>query len=878
MSVFSKFLSLQSAVPRTVDLSSASSILGLSNMQLLGSTSGYIQMAANSTTTPYTITWPAAIAGGSGYVLTSDASGNLTWAPAATSGITQLTGDVTAGPGTGSQVATLATVNSNTGSFGSSTAIPSFTVNGKGLITAASTNAVVAPAGTLTGTTLASNVVSSSLTSVGTITSGTWNGSAIGPIYGGTGLTSYNTGDTLYASASNVLSALPIGTSGQVLTVVAGIPAWETPATSGTVTSVSVVSTNGFAGTVANPSTTPAITIETTINSPVLAGNGTAISAATTTGSGSTVVLADAPTFAGNVNLGGFEINDLAMAGSPAGTDATNVTYVNAQIAAAINGLTWKGPVSAYATSNVPLTGGATLTIDSYAVQNGNYVILSNQTTASQNNVYVASGIGTAYTLSLAPAAELTTAIGDAYLIEDGTVWANSAVQANAISPNNTYIQFAGPNFYTFTSPLSLTGTTVSVGYDNSTIAVNGSNQLYVPTSGITSTQLANGAVTYAKIQNESADTLLGNPTGSAASPSEITLGATLSFSGTVLETGAGTGDVTWSANSFVTTLATVNSSPGTFAIATLTVNAKGLVTAASAASTTGTGAVVLASSPSLTTPNIGAATASNLNVTSLTASEAVFTDSSKNLVSNPITGTGNVVMSASPTLTGTISAANQTLSGNLVAPIVQVSGTYQGPQTLAANTTYALRWGIPSNSYYTFTIPSSSITAGTVYTNNGQTFTVVTTTSSSTSLLTYATGAPTSSGTLTFVSGSPSGNLSFSAESATAEVAGDLYLADWNTSLVGLDIFWVAGLYNSTSSTPTGTSVTITTKGSFTLGSSDTAFGSVNQGKPYWLGSAGAFTPNSTFSPASGDANEKLGIVTGATTVWVDLQMMGVS
>jgi len=45
----------------------------------------------------------------------------------------------------------LATVNSNVGSFGSSTSIPSFTVNGKGLVTAASGNAVIAPAGTLTG-------------------------------------------------------------------------------------------------------------------------------------------------------------------------------------------------------------------------------------------------------------------------------------------------------------------------------------------------------------------------------------------------------------------------------------------------------------------------------------------------------------------------------------------------------------------------------------------------------------------------------------------------------------------------------------------------------------------------------------------------------
>jgi hypothetical protein len=52
-------------------------------------------------------------------------------------GITALTGDVTAS-GSGSVASTLATVNSNTGSFGSASTVPSYTVNGKGLITAAS--------------------------------------------------------------------------------------------------------------------------------------------------------------------------------------------------------------------------------------------------------------------------------------------------------------------------------------------------------------------------------------------------------------------------------------------------------------------------------------------------------------------------------------------------------------------------------------------------------------------------------------------------------------------------------------------------------------------------------------------------------------------
>ncbi len=94
------------------------------------------------------------------------------------------------------------------------------------------------------------------------------------------------------------------GSSGDVLTSAGGVSApmtWTTP-TTGTVTGVSVVSANGLAGTVATASTTPAITLSTTINSPVLAGNGTAISAASTTGTGSTVALSASPTFTGTVN------------------------------------------------------------------------------------------------------------------------------------------------------------------------------------------------------------------------------------------------------------------------------------------------------------------------------------------------------------------------------------------------------------------------------------------------------------------------------------------------------------------------------------------------------------------------------------------------
>jgi hypothetical protein len=61
---------------------------------------------------------------------------------------------------------------------------------------------------------------------------------------GGTGQSTYITGDTLYASAANTLSKLAVGTAGQVLTLAGGVPTWATPAApgTGTVTSVGVSS------------------------------------------------------------------------------------------------------------------------------------------------------------------------------------------------------------------------------------------------------------------------------------------------------------------------------------------------------------------------------------------------------------------------------------------------------------------------------------------------------------------------------------------------------------------------------------------------------------------------------------------------------------
>lgn len=81
-----------------------------------------------------------ALAAGAAAQATADAA-----LASANAKISELTGDVTAS-GPGSAVATLATVNSNVGAFGSSTKSATVTVNAKGLVTAAS-EAAITPGG-----------------------------------------------------------------------------------------------------------------------------------------------------------------------------------------------------------------------------------------------------------------------------------------------------------------------------------------------------------------------------------------------------------------------------------------------------------------------------------------------------------------------------------------------------------------------------------------------------------------------------------------------------------------------------------------------------------------------------------------------------------
>lgn len=68
---------------------------------------------------------------------------------------------------------------------------------------------------------------STKITTLGTISSGTWNATAIGATKGGTGLTSYTKGDILYASDTNVLAKLGANTgTKKFLSMTSSTPTW----------------------------------------------------------------------------------------------------------------------------------------------------------------------------------------------------------------------------------------------------------------------------------------------------------------------------------------------------------------------------------------------------------------------------------------------------------------------------------------------------------------------------------------------------------------------------------------------------------------------------------------------------------------------------
>ena len=146
--------------------------------------------------------------------------------------------------------------------YGSASQVPVFAVDTYGRLTSVTNTSIAIASGAVSGlaasattdTTNASNISSGTLgtsrlsgsytgiTGVGTLAAGTWNGTAIGVAYGGTGLTATPTNGQLPIGNGSgySLATLTAGTNVSISNTAGGITISATPAAGGTVTSVAM--------------------------------------------------------------------------------------------------------------------------------------------------------------------------------------------------------------------------------------------------------------------------------------------------------------------------------------------------------------------------------------------------------------------------------------------------------------------------------------------------------------------------------------------------------------------------------------------------------------------------------------------------------------
>ena len=291
----------------------------------------------------------------------------------------------------------------------------------------------------------------------------------------------------------------------------------------------------------------------------------------------------------------------------------------------------------------------------------------------------------------------------------------------------------------------------------------------YVDTEVTAINTLADGKVYLGNGSNVATEvTLTGDVTMSNAGVTVISNGtivdadvnASAAIAGTKIDPNFGSQNISTTGNATISGTLGVT---GATSLATLSTSG-----AATLSSTLGvTGVVTLSAQPKLQT---------------LTASLPVFTDASKGLVSNSITGTGSVAMSNSPTLTGIPSLPTGTIG------VTQTAGN----NTTALATTAFVTTANTTNANLTGPITSSGNTTSVAsQTGTGSTFVMDTTPTLVTPILGVATAttvnkltltAPATTATLTLADGSTLATVGAFSQTLTATAATNVTLPTTGT------------------------------------------------------------------------------------------------